>query len=213
MKRFFLYCLVTLSLPLVILSSDEIVSPDSTDKDLSIEECYSKGRQCLAEEEYGQANEWFKKAEELLLKEENQRSLNKELRAEQKQNKVVHKVEQNIIDQAGEAFAENNYDLALEFYQYALESSPENKDIYYNLGVVYLEKKDYEQSARSFLKVLKIDPEDSESNYNLAVLYENHLKDPDKALFYYKKYISLVPQSFDKEKVETWINYLERSVD
>lgn len=70
-------------------------------------------------------------------------------------------VEDNYVltDLAGLYFRANgDYDLAIETYLKVIETLPEYADPYYNLGWVYLEKKQEFKAIENFKKAIKLDP-------------------------------------------------------
>ncbi len=58
-------------------------------------------------------------------------------------------------------------------WNYAVKKSPGNARIHYALGVVQLEKKDYEGAIRAFEKSVQIDPRIPEAYNNLSVCYNS----------------------------------------
>jgi Tfp pilus assembly protein PilF len=60
-----------------------------------------------------------------------------------------------------------------------------------NMGVAYMEKKDYATAAEKFKKVLEMDPAYDMAVLNLGIIYDEHIVDKDQALKYYDRYIEL----------------------
>lgn len=85
----------------------------------------------------------------------------------------------------------------------------ENADMHYNLGTVFLHNKQYKEAIKEYERVLELRPNDSETHYNLGVLYDDYLRDREKALYHYQKYLAINPKSADAKKVETYILSLE----
>lgn len=85
----------------------------------------------------------------------------------------------------------------------------ENADMHYNLGTVFLHNKQYKEAIKEYERVLELRPSDSETHYNLGVLYDDYLRDREKALYHYQKYLAINPKSADAKKVETYILSLE----
>ncbi len=50
---------------------------------------------------------------------------------------------------------------------------------------------------------------DPDTHYNLGVLYDDYMKDREKALYHYQKYLAINPKAADAKKVETYILSLE----
>lgn len=85
----------------------------------------------------------------------------------------------------------------------------ENADMHYNLGTIFLKNKQYKEAIKEYQRVLELRPNDSETHYNLGVLYDDYLRDREKALYHYQKYLAINPKSADAKKVETYILSLE----
>ncbi len=176
----------------------------------SVESCYEKGRECLNRGEYESANEWFKKAEELISVDDAPAALPL---SEVEQKVLAEEIEsRNILEQAARAAEKNQLDKSLEYYFYALESFPRQHDIYYNIAVLYLKKQEYHQAAEWFKKMTKVRPKDADAWYNLGVIYENHLDDKKQALAYYRKYLILTPDAADAPQVKGWVKFIEQEV-
>ncbi|MBN1689295.1 MAG: tetratricopeptide repeat protein [Candidatus Omnitrophica bacterium] len=85
----------------------------------------------------------------------------------------------------------------------------ENADMHYNLGTIFLHNKRYRESIKEYERVLELRPNDPETHYNLGVLYDDYLKDREKALYHYQKYLAINPKAPDAKKVESYILSLE----
>lgn len=85
----------------------------------------------------------------------------------------------------------------------------ENADMHYNLGTIYLHNKQYAEAIKEYERVLELRPSDAETHYNLGVLYDDYIKDRDKALYHYQKYLAINPKSPDAKSVESYILNLE----
>jgi len=60
---------------------------------------------------------------------------------------------------------------AMKMYQDALQLTPGNKDLMFNLGRLYLMRDDYSNAINQLTEVLKLNPEDFEVNYNVGLSY------------------------------------------
>jgi tetratricopeptide (TPR) repeat protein len=85
------------------------------------------------------------------------------------------------------------------------EAGKTDPDIYYNLGIEYINAGEFRKAARALKKAFQLNPEDADACYNLGVLYEVYLGDKKQALDYYSRYINLAPESKDTEQVKLWI--------
>lgn len=65
----------------------------------------------------------------------------------------------------------NQIDEALEEYEKALLINPNNTDILFNAGQMYLRKQKWEKAIVKFKKIMTINPKDGESCYNMAIAY------------------------------------------
>ena len=85
----------------------------------------------------------------------------------------------------------------------------ENADMHYNLGTIFLQNKQYREAIKEYEQVLELRPSDPETHYNLGVLYDDYVRDREKALYHYQKYLSVNPKAPDAKKVETYLLNLE----
>lgn len=85
----------------------------------------------------------------------------------------------------------------------------ENAQMHYNLGTIFLQNKRYKEAIAEYEKNLELTPNDPDTHYNLGVLYDDYLKDRQKALYHYQKYITVNPKAPDSKKVEGYILALE----
>lgn len=83
------------------------------------------------------------------------------------------------------------------------------RDLHYNMAVMYAGQGRYKEAEREYLRALRVDPIDADAHYNLAILYEEHLKVPRKAVSHYRRYLKLRPNAPDANEVRTWIVALE----
>lgn len=84
---------------------------------------------------------------------------------------------------------------AIETYQSALESNPEDKDLLFNLGRLYFMQENLSDAIVMFKKVIDLDPGDAESYLNVgqAFIGEKHY---EEAIPYYEKAVELKPESY-----------------
>jgi tetratricopeptide (TPR) repeat protein len=86
---------------------------------------------------------------------------------------------------------------AITVYERAIETHPEEKNFYYNLGVIHAQElRDYQAALPYFQKVTELDPEDVDSWFNLATAQLN-VDDLDGALVSLEKAVELTPDSPD----------------
>ncbi len=130
--------------------------------------------------------------------------------------------EGNTIDDlmvfVGEAFEKaEQYESAMEWYEHALTTNPENLQAHTGMGICYLELKDYGQSIRYLEKALKMDDKQSEIWVYLAEVLVNMDKD-EQAIVAYLHALSLDPSQaevlfalgnlyYDQQKFELALKY------
>ncbi len=56
----------------------------------------------------------------------------------------------------------------------AIEKEPDNKQLYFSLGVVYQELENTEEAVKAYEKAIEIDPEYFDAVYNLGAFYFNN---------------------------------------
>lgn len=66
---------------------------------------------------------------------------------------------------------EGKIQFAFVEFQKAVQIEPNNKEIVYNLGIVYLQLEDNENAKQYFLKAVKLDPKFADAYNNLGVTY------------------------------------------
>lgn len=81
----------------------------------------------------------------------------------------------------------------------------ENADMHYNLGVLFSQNKEYPRALTEFRKVLELRPDDADAHYNIGVIYAEHVRDRDKALSYFRRYLKLNPRAHDASWVKHYI--------
>jgi tetratricopeptide (TPR) repeat protein len=62
-------------------------------------------------------------------------------------------------------------DEAIKTYERALQMQPDNKDLLFNMGRLYMQREDYPRTIELFQKVLALAPEDFEVNYFVGRSY------------------------------------------
>ena len=80
---------------------------------------------------------------------------------------------------------------SINAYNKALEIEPNNPNILTDQGVMFRKIGWYDKALANFEKANKIDPNHLQSLYNAGIVYSVDLKQPDKAVPYWNKYLSL----------------------
>jgi len=95
-----------------------------------------------------------------------------------------------------------------------IEQSPDNENLYYNRGLLYDNKKDFEKAAEDYKKAIELKSDYFEANYNLGVLYFNQAADMVNAANSIKSNDDYEKQKVKfNEKFKTAAPYLEKSVE
>ena len=87
----------------------------------------------------------------------------------------------------------------------------ETATMHYNIAVILTEQQNFPAAIVEYQKVLELRPEDADAHYNLAVIYDDYMKDSEKALEHYRRYIKAAPKAPEAQKVRQWI--LEKEYD
>lgn len=90
------------------------------------------------------------------------------------------------------AAREGNTDLAIQYFQRALQIDPEHSIALQNLGSAYRQKKDWPQARRALEHALVLNPDDPEANYSLGMVYAQQ-NDTQRAYDYLQKAIAARP--------------------
>ncbi|MDD2697334.1 MAG: tetratricopeptide repeat protein [Arcobacteraceae bacterium] len=77
-----------------------------------------------------------------------------------------------LIEKASKRVGEKNYKEAVKLYKKALPYEPNNKKIYFNLGVVYLHLEEFYNAIENFKKALSLDKDYVSAYSNLAICYK-----------------------------------------
>lgn len=99
---------------------------------------------------------------------------------------------------------------AIDAYKKALELTPENPNLHYNLAIEYLKSNKFAEAAEEFKKVIELNPKEKDAYYNLGVLYDSYLGDKDAARMYYAKYIKMSRNSEEVKRVKGWIAQIDK---
>jgi tetratricopeptide (TPR) repeat protein len=81
----------------------------------------------------------------------------------------------------------------------------ENAVLHYNLGVVYLQRQEFNEAIGEFQKVLELNPNDAATHYNLGIIYADYLGNKPKAILHFKKYLALDPKDKDADRARKYI--------
>lgn len=105
-----------------------------------------------------------------------------------------------------------NMEKSIFHYQKALTLDEVQQRVIYNLAILYSKAGRIKDSIRMYLRLLRLDPDDAQAVYNLAVLYDNKTDDVQKTIYYYNRYLKLVPETPKKSEIHTRIRSLYRKI-
>lgn len=100
---------------------------------------------------------------------------------------------------------------AIKYFYKSLNFNPEFVEAYYNLGVAFEEKYDYDKAINYYKKALELRPDFIKARYNLAFLYYQKLSLYEEALAELDRLIALSPHYTKAEELrkEVVIDYIE----
>lgn len=98
---------------------------------------------------------------------------------------------------------------AKSIYQLALSISPNDSDLQYNLGNLYLNQKRYAEAQALFAQCVKLTPDFAEAHFHLGLAHAG-LGNSKQALEELKTYLKLMPDAPNKTSVSDYIQNLEK---
>ncbi len=113
------------------------------------------------------------------------------------QQAVYHDPENNDYrKKLAEAFIRRGlYQNAQRQLEDVLMRSPDDLPCRNNLAYCYMKRGDYEKALAQYRAVLIADPNNKVAHYNAGEIYEKYRRDRDNAVFHYKRFIELAPDS------------------
>lgn len=108
---------------------------------------------------------------------------------------------------AGKAFKNKNYNLAIEELNKLLVENPENLVVLRYIGLSYHRLEQYDKAIEAYERILEIDPENVPAFFYLGATYFN-LKQANEASELFQKVIQLSPGSLYAEWAEKYIEAL-----
>ncbi|HRZ87344.1 MAG TPA: tetratricopeptide repeat protein [bacterium] len=88
---------------------------------------------------------------------------------------------------------QGDFDAAIAELLDTIRAAPANPEAYYNLGAAYHKKGKIEHAVNAYKKTLELKPDFAMANYGLAKIYYEVEKNKDKALVYFRNYLSAFP--------------------
>ncbi len=142
--------------------------------------------------------------DELLLLESRVESLQKTL---EKQGEINGKCAACYIDLARAYHDSAQYARAAEALRTAISVDPNNAVAHCNLGEIYKHLDLVDDAVRELNTAQKLNPELADVYINLGILYDDYLKDDQKALEYYQRYMAL---GGTDQQVVGWISAIKK---
>ncbi len=72
------------------------------------------------------------------------------------------------------------------------------------------EKGKYPEAVKAYEDYIKINPDSAKTHLELAALYDDNLKDSFLAIYHYRRYLELEPDSQERKNIEAWLNGAEK---
>ncbi|BCS53787.1 tetratricopeptide repeat protein [Geobacter sp. SVR] len=97
---------------------------------------------------------------------------------------------------------------AINAYGKALEIQPNNPNVLTDQGVMFRKVGWYDKALANFEKAQKIEPNHLQSLYNMGVVYASDLKQPDKAIQTWNRYLKIDSNSATAVQIKSMIAQL-----
>lgn len=111
----------------------------------------------------------------------------------------------------GTTFQQNGWnELAIPQFEEALRIAPQlvEFETHFNLGVAYQAVSRFDDSLKEYGEAQKLNPNFADLYKNIGIVYQNGLKDKEKAILAYEKFVQLSTDEKEKAKVQTEIEKL-----
>jgi tetratricopeptide (TPR) repeat protein len=184
-----------------------------TDAIISAEARYHQGQAFYAKGDYIEANEAFKAAESIIDAAGTAVDIAVPaapiIRPAKAAPVHIDIPRKDFSMTAKEAYSAGRFNDAIGLYKQALEKSPGDNNIKYNLAMAFLNNDDYQNAAYWLKEVVKNNSRDTDACYDLGVIYESFLPDYNQAVFYYRQFLKHAPSCPEADKVKEWIQYIE----
>ena len=98
----------------------------------------------------------------------------------------------DLLLRAYAAQVDENYDLAMKYYNMVLQLAPDTAEAYYNMGIAYFKKCEYDKAIECYIKAIELKPDFAEAYYNIGNVYKE-IGNYDRAIEHYKKATEFKP--------------------
>lgn len=119
------------------------------------------------------------------------------------------KNEQAWIQLGNDYFDTGQPQKAINAYGKALELDPNNANVLTDQGVMFKNIGWYDKAVANFEKAQQVDPKHLQSLYNLGVVYATDMKQPDKALKAWNRYLEMDSTSPTAQQIKGLISQLK----
>ncbi|HEY6839322.1 MAG TPA: tetratricopeptide repeat protein [Geobacteraceae bacterium] len=126
--------------------------------------------------------------------------------------KIVAKDPKNMqvwVQLGNDYFDTDQPQKAITAYGKALEMDPNNTNLLTDQGVMYRRVGWFDKAIANFEKAQQIDPKHVQSVYNLGVVYAYDLKQADKAIKAWNRYLELDSTSPQSQQVKALVEQLK----
>ena len=78
----------------------------------------------------------------------------------------------DLLLRAYAAQVDENYDLAMKYYNMVLQLAPDTAEAYYNMGIAYFKKCEYDKAIECYIKAIELKPDFAEAYHNIGNLHK-----------------------------------------
>ena len=115
--------------------------------------------------------------------------------------------------QLGTLYALKKNDLAIDYFNNALNIDPQNVDVQYNLGMYYQETGRYEKAISAYNFILGLEPDFYIANFNIGYINLVYLQEFETAIDYFTRTIEMNPDYVEAYYNRGFAHELLKDVD
>jgi tetratricopeptide (TPR) repeat protein len=98
---------------------------------------------------------------------------------------------------------------AINAYGRALELKPDDPNVLTDQGIMYKQAGAFDKAIANFEKAQQIDPKHLQSLFNMGVVYSEDLKQPDKAIKVWSRYLEIDSTSPTAQQIKGMLEQLK----